>query len=235
MEKGDAHWSTRKRILGWDMDSVTLTLHLPPHRFARCKEVLSWLAPPRRKRIATAKWHQLLGELRSMSSALPGTRGLFSVLQEALSRGDRRRVRLNHHAYRTAADFRALVDSLGSRPTRLLELVPTPPLAVGASDACQVRMGGVWFDASATQPPLLWRQRFAPQVSAAMVTYANPTGSLSISDLELTAIIAHKDVLVHAWDARERTIWIGSEQSRHFLVDKREQHFPCRPCVSASI
>ena len=142
-----------------------------------------------------------------MSPALPGTRGLFSVLQEALSRGNRRHMRLNQHVDN-------LVDSLWGRPTRFLELVPTPPMAVGASDACQVGMGGVWFDASATQLPLLWRQRFAPHVSAAMITYANPTGSLPISDLELTAIIAHKDVRVNAWDARERIIWIGSSDNK---------------------
>ena len=38
MEKGDAHWSTRKHILGWDLDSVSLTLHLPPHRLTQCIE-----------------------------------------------------------------------------------------------------------------------------------------------------------------------------------------------------
>jgi hypothetical protein len=29
--KGDAAWSHQKRILGWDIDSHTMTLHLPPH------------------------------------------------------------------------------------------------------------------------------------------------------------------------------------------------------------
>jgi hypothetical protein len=82
-----------------------------------------------------------------MLPALPGTRGLFSVLQDALSRGDKWRVRLNQHVYDTAADFHHLLDSLASRPTRVQELVPTPPLAIGASDACQRGMGGVWLDA----------------------------------------------------------------------------------------
>ena len=97
MLQGDAFWAPRKRILGWDIDAATLTLHLPPHRLARLRarlrEVLQWLSPPC-KRLSTRNWHQLLGELRSMSPALPGTRGLFSVLQAALCHGNARRVRL---------------------------------------------------------------------------------------------------------------------------------------------
>ena len=197
-------------MLGWDVDAAGLTLNLPPHHLARCREVLSWLSPPRR-RLSVAKWHQLLGELRSMSPALPGTRGLFSVLQEALSRGDRTRVRLNQHVYDTAADFTYLLDSLASRPTRLSELVPTPPKAVGASDACQRGMGGVWLDAHSQLPQLVWRQEFPSHVSAALVSDRNPSGSLSISDLELSAIIAHKDILARSRDVRERTIWIASD------------------------
>jgi hypothetical protein len=46
--------------------------------------------------------------------------------------------------------------------------------------------------------------------SSDMVSDRNPRGSLSISDLELTAIIAHKEILVHDGDVRERTIWIAS-------------------------
>ncbi len=94
MLKGDAFWAPQKRMLGWDIDSETMTLNLPPRRIERLRSVLKWLQPPR-KRLATRKWHQLLGELRSMSPALPGTRGLFSFLQEALSKGDSHRVRLN--------------------------------------------------------------------------------------------------------------------------------------------
>ncbi|KAI2510214.1 hypothetical protein MHU86_4246 [Fragilaria crotonensis] len=210
MLKGEACWSTKKRILGWDLDTEALTLTLPPHRLTRLREVLQWLQPPR-KRLATSKWHRLLGELRSMSPALPGTRGLFSVLQHALSRGDQHRVRLTRHVYDTAADFTALVDSLAARPTRLPELVPTFPSHVGASDACQVGMGGVWFPTDTREAPLVWRSKFPTAVSNALITSDNPHGSISISDLELTGMIAQKDIVAHASDVRERTIWIAGD------------------------
>jgi hypothetical protein len=210
MLKGDACWSTRKRILGWEVDSVAMTLSLPDHRIERLREVLTWIQPPR-KRLAMSKWHTLLGELRSMSPALPGTRGLFSVLQHALSRGDGHRLRLNQRVYDVGADFGALVDAFAARPTRLHELVPTYPSHVGASDACRHGMGGVWLDASGLAAPLVWRQAFAPRIAADLITSDNPGGRVSISDLELTALIAHKDVLAQAADIRERTVWLASD------------------------
>jgi hypothetical protein len=39
--------------------------------------------PPTRTRISVKEWQKFLGELRSISLAIPGARGLFSVLQEA--------------------------------------------------------------------------------------------------------------------------------------------------------
>ena len=210
MLKGDACWSTQKRILGWDVDTTSLTLHLPSHRMDRLREVLAWVQPPR-KRLPIRKWHQLLGELRSMSPALPGTRGLFSVLQEALRHTDARRIRITSRIRALATDFLTLADSVHTCPTRLHELVPTYPSDVGACDACQDGMGGVWFDTlDACTPPIVWRQPFPPHIVSALVTADNPTGTVSISDLELTGMIAQKDILVHIRDVAERTMWLAS-------------------------
>jgi hypothetical protein len=142
----------------------------------------------------------------------PGTRGLFSVLQDALSRGDRHRVRLTQHVYDTAADFSALVDAVAARPTRFQELVPTAPSDIGACDACRFGMGGVWFDAlDPTAAPVLWRFRFPAHIAASLITSANPRGTVSISDLELAGVIAHKGILATHRDIAERTIWIASD------------------------
>lgn len=211
MQKGDACWATEKRVLGWDIDTRALTLSLPPHRLERLNHILDWISSPRR-RLHIKRWHQLLGELRSMSIAIPGSRGLFSVLQEALRRADSRRVRLTRKIHEVAADFKWLVASLGARPTRLPELIPTYPSDVGASDACQYGMGGVWFDVlDPTSPPLLWRQRFPPRITASLVTADNPHGEISISDLELAGILAHRDILAHERPIAERTIWINAD------------------------
>jgi hypothetical protein len=211
MLKGDACWATTKRILGWDLDTVAGTLNLPPHRIERLHELLDAISPPNR-RVSVKTWHKLLGELRSMSPALPGSRGLFSILQAALSKADRNRVRITPQVWHMAEDFRAIATTLGNRPTRLRELIPTAPAYVGACDACQWGMGGVWFSTTGNpHTPIVWRQSFPLRVRQALVTYENPTGALSISDLELTALLAHKDVLAQHHPVAERTLWTATD------------------------
>jgi hypothetical protein len=145
-----------------------------------------------------------------MAPALPGARGLFSLLQDSLQHATRNRVRVTRQVLDMAQDFRMLTDSLHLRPTRLPELVPGHPSFVGASDASGVGMGGVWFTTSdAFFPPTLWRQRFDPSVQASLVTNDNRAGAISISDLELAAMIGHKDVLAQHSPVHETTIWLA--------------------------
>lgn len=210
MLRGDACWATNKRILGWDIDTREGTLNLPPHRLERLYQLLELISPPH-KRASVNTWHRLLGELRSMSPALPGSRGLFSLLQAALSKADRNRVRITPHVWHMASDFRAIADTLAARPTRLRELAPTMPTYMGACDACQQGMGGVWFTTQGSTAPIVWRQRFPDAVVRAMVTSENPRGTLSISDLELTALIAHKDVLSRRLPVAEHTLWMATD------------------------
>ena len=61
--------------------------------------------------------------------------------------------------------------------------------------------------------PILWRSPFPPHIQAALVSWENPTGTVSNSDLELAASVAHNDVLVNAFDLRERTIHTGSDNT----------------------
>lgn len=212
MLKGDASWSTKKRILGWDLDTRASTLTLPPHRLDRLYELLELISPPKR-RVPVKRWHLLLGELRSMSPTLPGARGLFSILQDSLGKADRNRARITNEVWHMAANFRAIADSLRARPTRLRELVPSHPSHVGACDACILGMGGVWFPEGDHTPtlPILWRQPFSSKVQQALITAQNPHGSFSISDLELAALIAHKDIIASHHPVAERTIWMATD------------------------
>jgi hypothetical protein len=81
---------------------------------------------------------------------------LFSATQESLHRADRNRVRITGQVWDVVSDFQAIANSLGLLPTRLQELVPVSRshFLIGASDACQLGMGGVWFDLLGGNPPL---------------------------------------------------------------------------------
>ena len=123
------------------LDSIKYTIELPPRRMRRLEEILAGL-PRSKTRIATKRWQQLLGELRSMVLAVPGLRGLFSLLQETLRHEERQRIRLTPHLHDFLEDIRWVVRDLQHRPTRLRELVDTPVAAIGASDAAAPGMGG---------------------------------------------------------------------------------------------
>ena len=122
LDEGDCCWSTRKQILGWVIDTVALTISLPQRRVDRLTEILNSI-PLSQKRISVDKWHKVLGELRSMSIALPGSRGLFSHMQEALRHVSGKRLNLNKGIHQALQDFRWLLRDIAERPTRLPELV----------------------------------------------------------------------------------------------------------------
>ena len=224
LAKGDAAWSTCKKLLGWVIDSETMTITLPPRRLLRLKELLDSI-PPTRKRLSLATWYQLLGELRSMALALPGARGLFSHLQQVLHSRQGTRLRLTPSFHQALADFRWLHDSLHSRPTRLYELVPTTPCVVGTHDASGLGAGGVWLPHPTTTPrtaplhcapgtdapptaavPVLWRVPFPPDIGAQLRSFDNPHGRLNNSELELLGAVLHDEVAAQCFDVRERTV-----------------------------
>jgi len=231
LREGDAHWATRKLVLGWVLDTVAMTIELPSHRQERLQEILAGYQP-NQKRTSLRKWQQLIGELRSMVIAVPGLRGMFSHLQETIKHKVDERVRLSRGVHDTLADIRWLANSTISRPTRLYEVVPQKhPELVGATDASGIGMGGVAFPssssllhrvrpaaqaASANTPPygpVLWRHPFPSHITKDLVSFKNPGGSITNSDLELAATVVQHDVIAHAYDIRERTISTGHDNT----------------------
>jgi len=78
------------------------------------------------------------------------------------------------------------------QPVPLYTVVPHAPHFLGATDASKSGMGGFCLAPhpdERQQQHLLWRAPFSPFVQASLVTADNPKGSLTINDLELTALI----------------------------------------------
>jgi hypothetical protein len=227
LRQGDARWSTLKKVLGWLIDSVAMTITLPPRRLTRLANLLASI-PITQRRLSLKKWHVILGELRSMSLALPGARGLFSSLQAALRSSDGKRLRLDKGFHDSLDDFRWIHADLAARKTRLQELVPTHPTLTGAHDASGHGSGGVWLPSPAAVPraarvrslradgtiyrhrltdarPILWRHPFPQHIQDRLVTFRNPQGDINNSDLELAGSVIQQEAVVQCYDVRERT------------------------------
>ena len=210
--KGDASWSTVKIVLGWKIDTIQRTIELPEHR---AKQLLKILAIPRHQhRTSLRKWQSLIGELRSMALALPGSRGLFSQLQSVLTSTQREhRLILTPSVHDQLEDLRWLANDIALRPTRWGEIIDSDPAFLGTVDACGVGMGGTWFDATEQRPPILWRYQFPTKIVDLLISADRPNGSITNSDLEQAALVYHPDVLLHYHDVRERTIAVLSDNT----------------------
>jgi hypothetical protein len=146
-----------------------------------------------------------------MVLSVSGAWGLFSVLQLSLKvrLEEGTRLRLTYQVLAVLREFRALETELQSRLTRISEMVPsTIPATMGAQDAAGKGVGGVHFVPmpEGSIAPLLWRAQFPRSVQNRLVTYANEAGTITNSDLELSASIAQHDVLAREVDVREATI-----------------------------
>ena len=70
-----------------------------------------------------------------MSLALPGSRGLFSQMQEALRHVNGKRFTLTWGVHEALSDFQWLAEDMASRPTCLFNLVPLTPTLDGYHDS----------------------------------------------------------------------------------------------------
>ena len=163
------------------------------------------------RRVSVRKWHQVLGELRSMVLAIPGGRGLFSVLQTGFRHSDRYRIRIDADIRAQLDDFEYLASKLAERPTRLSEIIPDRLAAIGTVDASGRGMGGVWF--TRDHSPVVWRSRFPPDIVDRLVSYDNPQGDLTNSDFEQVGVVAHQDVLAQSFDVREATVGVLNDNT----------------------
>jgi hypothetical protein len=146
-----------------------------------------------------------------MVLAIPGGRGLFSILQTGFRYSDRSRIRLDKAMRAQLDDFETLAHEVISRPTRLGEIVPDALSAIGACDASGHGMGGVAF--APNHPPLVWRAMFPSGIQHQLISGSNPTGDLTNSDFELVSVLAQQDVMAQHFDLREKTASILNDNT----------------------
>jgi hypothetical protein len=190
LAKQDGAWQDVKRALGWDYAVRSKHLLVAAHRKDKVSSSIDEALSQRR--LGLTKWQSLIGQLRSLVPGMPGGEGQFSLLQAALCAEHQGRVKIAPSLRSQLQTFR---DILGDteRVTQLDELIPGDPIHIGACDAAKAGMGGVWFPHAG--PPLLWRQPFPKPVRDQIVSFSNPHGKLTNSDLELAGTVVHQAIL----------------------------------------
>jgi hypothetical protein len=230
LQQGDGVWDTRKEILGWVFDGISRCLELPPDRADKlCSEL------HRMGRRATAPrkdLEKLRGKLRHAAIAIPGGRGLLSPLDHALRDESKKWIPISGNITLRDAlrDFRALINLVGRIPTKFKQLIATIPGYIGYCDAAKHGAGGVWFpgDCRSDLQPVVWRITWPQDIRDALVSFDNPRGTITNSDLEMAGLLLHylilecladlKHVHVAAWCDNTPTVsWankLNSSKSR---------------------
>ena len=186
LQKGEGTWMFVKEILGWIFDGENYTIQLPKEK---CDQICSLLRRILRKpRISIKKFQQLTGKLQHASFGMPGGKSLFTPLDMALQQATDI-VTITPLLKQTLADWRVLVQYMAMHPTSIFLLVTQPPALIQYTDACKLGAGGVWCSGTSAITPFLWQVEWPADVQAALVTRENPTGTITINDLELAGIL----------------------------------------------
>ena len=106
-----------------------------------------------------------------MALAIPGDRGLFSQMQEAIFHVKGKRGTLSTGIHEALKDFKWLAEDVAKRPTQMYELVPLRPTVDGYHNASGYMCRGVVLPGPTDIP-----RELPPQPSAAR-TSPNPTGA----------------------------------------------------------
>lgn len=128
-----------------------------------------------------------------MAVALHSTKYFFSILQHAMVDQHGPRIRINNLVHQSLQDWLTIASNIAYQPVLLSQLVPAASTFIGATGASKEGMDGFWFPtSSALQPPpapIIWCAPFPPSIQAALVSFTNPVGSISNSDLEVMALV----------------------------------------------
>jgi hypothetical protein len=177
------------------MDGERRTVQLPQAKADGITKDLKRII--RKHTVAIKIFQKIVGKLQHTAIILPASKFLFTPLNNAM-KGDPVAVSLGKisEVRATLLDFVSLIADLAKRPTHISEIVPSDPHYIGHCDASGSGAGGVWFSSIHCMVPTVWRVQSPPDITAAVVSDSNPTGSLTNSDLEMAGVLLHHLVLV---------------------------------------
>ncbi len=211
---GDAQWADTKELLGFVFNGKDRTVHLTQRKAVGIADDTAKLL--KKNRVALHKFQSIVGKMRHVTTILPMARGLFTPLNRAL-RGAPTVISLSATGEVRAAllDLRQLVLNLSDRPTHVNEILQhRAPDYIGYCDASAFGAGGVWFSGAEPLPETVWRLQWPRDITAAVVSESNPTGTLTNSDLEMAAVVLHLSTLESVVPSlRHKHIFVHSDNT----------------------
>jgi hypothetical protein len=193
MKNGDARFLTRKTLLGFDFDGIEKTIWLEESKRDALLLILKgWLRSSAKSHagIPFKTFESVTAKLRHAFTALPSGLGLLSPCNKILAlRPHTVFLHRNNDLRVTISEMRIVLRESIAAPTKCRELVSGWPHLIGYSDASGIGFGGVVIGESDAVPPTVFRGQWPPDITNDLVSFTNPNGRLSISDLEMAGLV----------------------------------------------
>ena len=191
--KGDGVWATQKDILGLTFDGDAKTLWLEAEKRDTLISIISgWLRVGRTKRIGIpfVEFQSVISKLRHAFFTIPAGYGLMSPFNGIL-RLQPRHIFLHRNKPLVTAltECRTFLRESVSRPTKCSSLVQAWPDYVGITDASSFGAGGIIIGENKAIPPTVFRVQWPPDITKNIISFDNPTGSITNSDVEMAGLM----------------------------------------------
>jgi hypothetical protein len=99
-------------------------------------------------------------------------------------------------------NFGSLIRLMGRHPTHCRELIVDQPGYISYCNASTLATGGVWLSGTLHLAPIVWCLEWPEDIRQQVVSFANPGGTITNSDLKMAAMLVHYLVLEHLIDLR---------------------------------
>ena len=194
LHEGEGVWAFRKEILGWIFDGIHRTIELPPGKLQKIRDLAKKVL--RRQHCSITEFQSLVGKLQHACLAIPNGKGILSPLYKLMgTKGRSVQLPKGSDAHTALRDLLTIMKLVANRPTHCSQLVPGWPHYVGYCDACRWGAGGVWLSGKDGLHPVVWRLRWPADISARFKSSSNPSGNITINDLEMAGLLLQYLVL----------------------------------------
>jgi hypothetical protein len=193
LKKKDGSWALVKDILGLTFNGEDKTVWLEDDK-RKCLLTLlhGWIRSSRDSKngIPFDEFRSVLSKIRHAFTTIPAGKGLLSPFYRILAKQPKF-VFLHRNKQITKAlqECRLFLQTSVSAPTKCSNLVTAWPDYIGIKDASKQGVGGIIIGENKAVPPTVFRLQWPDDIKADVVSTANPTGSITNSDLEMAGLI----------------------------------------------
>ena len=140
----------------------------------------------KKKKIRIKDFQKIAGSLHHASMGIPGGRGLFTTIWQAIKNAKGGWIELSPELKATFSDSKWNFQEIANHPINVAQLVPRLPHIQGFTDACKYGAGGIWIIPleNGTNCYIYWAVDFSPEV----IQQFNDD-IISINDLKIAGVL----------------------------------------------